>query len=305
MTTEIHGSDGSERRLVWQGYDAMLFDLDGVVTRTVTLHAAAWKRLFDEFLADRASPEGGSFEPFDIDQGLPGPRGRPAALRRGRGLPGLPGDPPGPRGRRTTRRTCDVLRAGQPQERATSPRSWPRAASRSSPTRCSCSMCCGRRARAGRGVGQRELHGAAGPGRAAGSLRRPGDRPGGATLGPRRQAGAGHVPQGGRAAGVVPSKAIVFEDAISGVQAGRAGGFGLVVGVDRHGQPEALADGGADMVLADLTELLRLTPGQVFARPGPAHRRPLRGHRRVPARGSGARGLLDGPAFNERRAAAA
>ncbi len=58
MTSDLGTAEGPGRRGVWQGYDAMLFDLDGVVTRTVTLHAAAWKRLFDEFLADRAALEG-------------------------------------------------------------------------------------------------------------------------------------------------------------------------------------------------------------------------------------------------------
>ena len=265
----------------------MLFDLDGVVTRTATLHAAAWKRLFDEFLADRAAREGGSFEPFDIDRDYRvHVDGRPrydgvAAFLASRGIHLARGDAGRPAG------PCDVLRAGQPQERLL--RRGARHARRRGLRRHGAAARCaaGGGQAAGRGVGQRELHGAAGSGRAAGSLRRPGDRRGGPTLGPRRQAGAGHVPQGCRAAGVVPSQAIVFEDAISGVQAGRAGGFGLVVGVDRHGKPEALADGGADMVLADLTELLRLTPAQVFARPVLHDRRPLRGHRRVPARRAG------------------
>lgn len=55
-----------------------------------------------------------------------------------------------------------------------------------------------------------------------------------------------------------PGHAAVFEDAISGVQAGRAGHFGVVVGVDRHGDPEALRDNGADIVVADLAELLAM-----------------------------------------------
>ncbi len=55
---------------------------------------------------------------------------------------------------------------------------------------------------------------------------------------------------------VKPEDAIVIEDAISGVQAGRAGGFGLVIGVDRHGDAEALKQAGADMVVADLGELV-------------------------------------------------
>jgi len=56
--------------------------------------------------------------------------------------------------------------------------------------------------------------------------------------------------------GVPPPGAVVFEDAIAGVQAGRAGGFGLVVGVDRGGAEAALRDAGADLVCADLTQLL-------------------------------------------------
>jgi HAD superfamily hydrolase (TIGR01509 family) len=55
---------------------------------------------------------------------------------------------------------------------------------------------------------------------------------------------------------VSPSRAVVVEDAIAGVQAGRAGGFGLVVGVDRGGSGDALRIQGADMVVADLGELL-------------------------------------------------
>jgi HAD superfamily hydrolase (TIGR01509 family) len=59
-----------------------------------------------------------------------------------------------------------------------------------------------------------------------------------------------------RALGTAPGEAAVFEDALSGVQAGRAGGFGFVVGVDRAGQAEALRAHGADIVVNDLVELL-------------------------------------------------
>lgn len=55
---------------------------------------------------------------------------------------------------------------------------------------------------------------------------------------------------------VEPAEAAVFEDALSGVAAGRAGKFGFVVGVDRVGQSEALRDNGADIVVTDLGELL-------------------------------------------------
>ena len=59
-----------------------------------------------------------------------------------------------------------------------------------------------------------------------------------------------------RALGVVPKRAAVFEDALAGVAAGRAGGFAYVVGVDRVGQAGALREHGADVVVSDLTELL-------------------------------------------------
>ena len=62
--------------------------------------------------------------------------------------------------------------------------------------------------------------------------------------------------EGARRLGVEPARAVVVEDAVSGVQAGRAGGFGLVIGVDRTGDPEALREGGADLVVGDLGELL-------------------------------------------------
>ena len=61
---------------------------------------------------------------------------------------------------------------------------------------------------------------------------------------------------GAKALGVAPAEAAVFEDAIAGVEAGRAGRFGYVVGVDRVGQAAALRNHGADVVVADLAELL-------------------------------------------------
>jgi HAD superfamily hydrolase (TIGR01509 family) len=61
---------------------------------------------------------------------------------------------------------------------------------------------------------------------------------------------------GARAVGVEAKAACVFEDALAGVEAGRAGDFGCVVGVDRVGQAEALKEHGADVVVTDLAELL-------------------------------------------------
>jgi len=62
--------------------------------------------------------------------------------------------------------------------------------------------------------------------------------------------------RGAELLGVPPSAGAVFEDALAGVEAGRAGNFGLVVGVDRHGNPQALLDHGADTVVSDVGELV-------------------------------------------------
>jgi beta-phosphoglucomutase family hydrolase len=62
--------------------------------------------------------------------------------------------------------------------------------------------------------------------------------------------------RGAELLGVAPEAGAVFEDALAGVGAGRAGEFGLVVGVDRHGNPQALLDHGADVAVSDLAELV-------------------------------------------------
>ena len=67
-------------------YDAVLFDLDGVLTRTASVHASAWKKLFDSFLEQRATQTGKPFVPFDIDADYPTLRRWQAALRRRGGL---------------------------------------------------------------------------------------------------------------------------------------------------------------------------------------------------------------------------
>ena len=63
--------------------------------------------------------------------------------------------------------------------------------------------------------------------------------------------------EAGRMLGVAPDAAAVYEDALAGVEAGRAGRFGLVVGVDRVGQADALRQHGADVVVTDLAELMQ------------------------------------------------
>ena len=124
-------------------YDAVLFDLDGVLTRSASVHAAAWKKLFDAFLEQHATQEGTPFVPFDIATDYP------------RHVDGKP-----------------------------APDAFLEAA---------------------------------------------------------------------RQLGVEPARAVVVEDAIVGVEAGRAGRFGCVIGVDRHPHTQthaqALSDAGADVVV--------------------------------------------------------
>lgn len=76
-----------------------------------------------------------------------------------------------------------------------------------------------------------------------------------------------------RSVGEPPDRLAVFEDALSGVEAGRAGGFSLVVGVDRSGQRDALLEHGADLVVEDLSELLPAESVQI----APRRERPSRG----------------------------
>ena len=75
-------------------------------------------------------------------------------------------------------------------------------------------------------------------------------------LGARREDQRQRPVPGARALGVKPGQAAIFEDALAAVAAGRAGGFGCVLGVDRPGQSDALRKRGADVVVSDLAELL-------------------------------------------------
>ena len=164
------------------------------------------------------------------------------------------------RASRTTRRTPRRSRARQPQERARAADDPRATASRSTRARCATCEAVARRRPAPRGrVLERQQ-----PRRCSRS--RGIERPVRGARRRRRRRARGHLAGkpapdmflGGRAAlGVEPAQAAVFEDALAGVEAGRAGGFGCVVGVDRVGQADALREHGADVVVADLAELLR------------------------------------------------
>jgi beta-phosphoglucomutase family hydrolase len=276
----------------------MLFDLDGVITRTATLHAQAWKHLFDDFLSAWAERTGTPIEPFDFDadyrvhvDGRSRYDGVETFLMsRGITLPrGTPADPPGAE-------TCcglankkdmyftEQLASGQVEvfPDAVALIEALRVEGKQLAVVSASENCTALLARAGlldcfdaRVTGlEARRWGLAG-----------------------KPAPDTYV-KAAELLGVAPSHAIVFEDAISGVQAGRAGGFGLVVGVDRRGRPEALSGTGADVVLDDLTELLRLTPEQVFSGPGRYSDVLFEGIVVCPPQG-GARPMLDSPAFHE------
>ncbi|WP_171052868.1 HAD family hydrolase [Streptomyces marianii] len=233
-----------------------LFDLDGVLTRTAKVHAAAWKEMFDDFLRRRADGEGVAFVPFDAvrdyDEYVDG-RPREDGVRtflasRGVELPeGAPDDPPEREtvGGLGNRKNELVLRrihedGVEAYEGSVAYVHAVRRAGLRTAVVSSSANCRDVLAAAGiedlfdervDGIVAREqgLHGKPAPDTFLAAA---------------------------RALGVAPGAAAVFEDALAGVEAGRAGSFGLVVGVDRTGQAAELRRHGADVVVEDLAELM-------------------------------------------------
>jgi len=235
---------------------ACLFDLDGVLTQTAKVHSEAWKQMFDGYLRQRATRTDEAvvlFDPIrDYDQYVDGkPRYdgvRAFLAARGIELPeGSPDDPPGAEtirglGNLKNEIVLKLIRAQGVESYEGSVRyvdaargAGLRRAVVSSSTNC-------RDVLIGAGiqdlfeeiidgvVAERDhLHGKPAP---------------------------DTFLAGARALAVRPAQAAVFEDALAGVEAGRAGRFGLVVGVDRVGQAEALRTHGADVVVSDLADLL-------------------------------------------------
>ncbi|MEV0408534.1 beta-phosphoglucomutase family hydrolase [Actinoallomurus sp. NPDC050550] len=235
------------------GVTALLFDMDGVLTRTATVHAAAWKEMFDEFLRER---EGPSYRPFDpvkeYDEYVDGKRredGTRSFLEsRGITLPeGSPDDPPGAPtiqglGKRKNELVLRRLAEDGVEVYPGSVRYVQAAREAGLPTAVVSSS-----------ANTAQVLDAAG---IAGLFDA---RVDGLTAQERGLAGKPAPDMflaGAEALGVPPSRAVVFEDALAGVQAGRAGGFGFVVGVDRIGQAAELTAHGADIVVKDLEELL-------------------------------------------------
>ena len=237
------------------GIRACLFDLDGVLTQTARVHAAAWKEMFDAFLRERAGRTGEALVPFsprDYDEYVDGkPRAdgvRSFLASRGILLPeGTPNDPPGADtirglGNRKNELVLALLESGGVEAyegsvryvRASRDAGLHRAVVSSS-TNC-------REILAAAGI--EDLFDVLVDGIVAARQRLQG-KPAPDTF-----------VAAARALGVSPTDAAVFEDALAGVTAGRSGQFGFVVGVDRVGQADALRAHGADLVVSDLAELL-------------------------------------------------
>jgi beta-phosphoglucomutase family hydrolase len=235
---------------------ACLFDLDGVLTPTAEVHAAAWKELFDEVLNRDAERTGRPFVPFDliddyqkyVDGKARVDGARSFLTSRNIVLPeGSPGDP-------TDAETVEGVSARKDQyfttrlrERGVRP--FPgslryleavRAAGLRRAVVSSSKHC----AEVVRACGIEGLREERVDGVVAVAERLPG-KPAPDTF----LAAAARF-------GVAPREAAVFEDALVGVEAGRAGGFGFVVGVARTGAADELLARGADVVVQDLEELL-------------------------------------------------
>lgn len=236
-------------------YDAMVVDLDGVVTDTASVHAAAWKQLFDDYLSTRAERTGEPFTPFDHDDYRRHVDGKPRydgvrdfLASRGITLPeGDPADAPddgetvcalGNRkdaafNERLARdgvtvfdTTVDVLRRAR--------RAGIRTALFSSSRNTRQVL---------RRAGLEHLFDAIVDGVDAGDLGLPGKPHPAVPLEAAARIGA------------KPDRTVLVEDAVAGVEAGRRGEFHLVVGVDRTGHGDDLRAHGADVVITDLAEI--------------------------------------------------
>jgi beta-phosphoglucomutase family hydrolase len=235
---------------------ACLFDLDGVLTQTAKVHAAAWKEMFDSYLRERAARAGEEFVPFDpvadYDEYVDGkPRYdgvRSFLASRGIELPqGSPDDPPGAEtidglGNRKNEIVLEMIRRDgvEPYEGSVSYVKAAQAAGLRRAVVSSSTNC--RDVLAAAGIDdlfEERIDG---------------------VVAEREHLSGKPAPDtflaGARALGVTSGQAAVFEDALAGVEAGRAGDFRFVVGVDRVGQADALRAHGADVVVRDLAELL-------------------------------------------------
>jgi alpha,alpha-trehalase len=247
--------DGPVFNITRESVDAVLFDLDGVVTKTAKVHAAAWKELFDEFLQRRSAREVGQFVPFDADadyngyvDGKPRYDGIRSFLEsRGIALPyGEPDDPPDREtviglGNRKNEIFHRYLKTQgvEPYEFAPVFLHLLRAKGFKTAVVSSSKNCAAVLAAAGLA----DLFDTKVDGLDSAALGLPGKPAPDIFL------------EAAKRLGIVPGRAVVLEDALSGVQAGRRGKFGCVVGVDRIGHAAALRENGADVTVNNLSQI--------------------------------------------------
>ena len=231
--------------------DAVLFDMDGVLTDTAATHMTAWTRLFDEELPAVSGRDQEPFTPEDYRRLVDGRAridGVVAVLAdRGIDLPlGSIDDPPGTGtawalANRKNQYFHEAIEAGGVDNFPSSIALLDAVRAR----RVATAVVTASRNRAEilESAGLADRFDATVDGTDIEDLGLPG-KPDPATF-----------LEAARRLGTDPGRAVVIEDAVSGVAAGRAGGFGLVIGVARHDDPEALRDAGADAVVADLAEV--------------------------------------------------
>lgn len=226
---------------------ACLFDLDGVLTETATVHAAAWKEMFDAYLRERAAQTGEPFAAFDSGadyRAYVDGRPRYDGVRTFLASRGI--DEPEATVRALGDRKNDLVRE---MIRRMGVHTY-----EGSVRYVTAARDAGlRRAVVSASENTRAVLEAAGiadlfEARIDGVVAR--------EQGLKGKPAPDTFLAGARALGVEPAEATVFEDALAGVEAGRAGRFGFVVGVDRVGQAPALREHGADVVVSDLAELL-------------------------------------------------
>jgi beta-phosphoglucomutase family hydrolase len=228
-----------------------LFDLDGVLTRTATVHFAAWKRTFDGFL-EAHRPGAPEFSQLDYNRFVDGkPRAdgvRDFLASRGITLPeGAPGDPADAATVQGIASRKNELVLAELEEHGVEV--YPGSVSYLHAVKDAGLATAVVTASAN---GEQVI-------RAAGFADLIDVRVDG-VVAARESLRGKPAPDtflaGARLLGAEPADAVVFEDALSGVAAGRAGNFGYVVGVDRVGHADELAAQGADVVVQDLSELL-------------------------------------------------
>jgi beta-phosphoglucomutase family hydrolase len=235
-------------------YDAVIFDLDGVVTDTASVHAAAWRRLFDDYLASQPSRAGENHRPFtdeDYRWFVDG-RSRYDGVRAFLASRRITEDPSVVQGLGDRKDEYFQESVKQHGVRVFDGSVVLLRLLKAAAMRVAIISASRNCVEVLKAAGLDDLFDVRIDGVVAGELGLPGKPDPAVFL------------EAVRRLQVAPSRAVVVEDALAGVAAGRRGGFGLVIGVDRTGHPDELRAAGADLVVTDLAEVtLRMdTPGR-------------------------------------------